>query len=112
LLVASEWFQSGDNKHKDGNAGGRARLGNKEEPFASNQDLVNLFEHLEGELDKSGFLRPPEKRPNMVQNLRNIFQKAQLREQEVRTLRGVVKSLTEFARLKALEEFRKERKED
>jgi tRNA/rRNA methyltransferase len=112
LLVAYEWFQSGDVKHDDGNVGGRARLGDKEEPLASNEDLVHLFEHLESELDSAGFLRPPEKRPNMVQNLRNIFQKAQLREQEVRTLRGVVKSLTEFARLKALEEFRKERKED
>ncbi|MBT3790961.1 MAG: RNA methyltransferase [Alphaproteobacteria bacterium] len=110
LLVAYEWFQSGTHQHADGNAGGRARLGSKTEPMASNQDLVHLFEHLEGELDAAGFLRPPEKRPNMVKNLRNIFQKAQLREQEVRTLRGVIKSLTVFARQKALDEFNKKNK--
>ena len=105
--MAYEWFQSGTHQHADGNMGGRARLGNKVEPLASNEDLVHLFNHLESELDTSGFLHPPEKRPNMVKNLRNIFQKAQLREQEVRTLRGVIKSLTHFARLKALEEFKK-----
>jgi tRNA/rRNA methyltransferase len=110
LLVAYEWFQSG-NIEIDGHVGGRARLGEKEEPYATNEDLVHLFNHLESELDRSGFLRPPEKRPNMVKNLRNIFQKARLRDQEVRTLRGVIKSLTQFARLKALEEFEKAKKD-
>jgi len=108
LLVAYEWFQSG-NIEFEGHVGGRARLGEKEEPLASNEELVHMFNHLESELDRSGFLRPPEKRPNMVKNLRNIFQKAQLREQEVRTLRGVIKSLTEFARLKALEDYKKDK---
>jgi tRNA/rRNA methyltransferase len=107
LMVAYEWFQSGEPLAED-HVGGRARLGNKVEPMASNEDIVHLFEHLESELDRSGFLRPPEKRPNMVKNLRNIFQKAQLRDQEVRTLRGVIKSLTDFARQKALEDFRRE----
>ncbi len=57
-------------------------------------ELVNFFEHLEEALDESGFLHPPEMRPSMVQNLRNLFQRADLTEQEVRTLHGVVTNLS------------------
>ena len=108
LLVANEWFQSASVEKID-HVGGRARVGTKDdEPLASGEDMVHLFNHLESELDAAGFLRPPEKRPTMVNNLRNIFQRAELREQEVRTLRGVIKSLTTFARLKAREDLENE----
>ena len=55
--------------------------------------LTHLFEHLESELDDSGFLRIPEKRPTMVRNLRNMLGRADLTEQEIRTLRGVITAL-------------------
>jgi tRNA/rRNA methyltransferase len=61
---------------------------------ATSAEMVGFFEHLEKELDISGFLRPKEKRPQMVRNLRNMFQRMGASEQEVRTLRGVVSSLT------------------
>lgn len=61
---------------------------------ANKDELIGFFEHLERELDASGFLRVTEKRPVMVRNLRNLFERAGLTEQEVRTLRGVVASLT------------------
>jgi len=61
---------------------------------ANKDELIGFFEHLESELDASGFLRVTEKRPVMVRNLRNLFERAGLTEQEVRTLRGVVASLT------------------
>ena len=59
-------------------------------PFApARQDkLIRFFEHLEEELDRNGFMRNAEKRPSMVRNLRNLFQRAQCTEQELRTLRG------------------------
>jgi tRNA/rRNA methyltransferase len=60
---------------------------------ATKDELLGFFEHLEDELDAGGFLVPPEKRPHMVRNIRNIFQRAGLTEQEVRTLRGVITSL-------------------
>ncbi|MGB0672215.1 MAG: hypothetical protein ACPGNT_12035, partial [Rhodospirillales bacterium] len=63
---------------------------------ATKEQLVGFFEHLESELDDCGFLRPPEKRPAMVRNLRNMFQRASLTDQEVRTLRGVVSGLVKF----------------
>jgi tRNA/rRNA methyltransferase len=63
---------------------------------ATKAELVGLFEHLEGALDDSGFLRVREKRPTMVRNLRAIFQRAALTTQEARTLRGVISSLVDF----------------
>ena len=65
---------------------------------ATREELQGLFDHLEGELDKAGFLRPVEKRPRMVRNIRNIFSRAALTDQEVRTLRGIIVSLTVFAK--------------
>jgi tRNA/rRNA methyltransferase len=61
---------------------------------ATKDELIGLFEHLERELDAGGFLHVREKRPTMVRNLRNLLQRARLTEQEVRTLRGVIASLT------------------
>jgi tRNA/rRNA methyltransferase len=65
----------------------------KEHPQAKKDDVVRFFEHLESALDAATFFRPPERRPHMVRTLRNIFQKAELTEQEVRALRGVIASL-------------------
>lgn len=62
---------------------------------ATQGDLLAFYEHLEDELDKAGFLRVSEKRPRMVRNIRNIFNRARLTDQEVRTLRGIVVALAE-----------------
>lgn len=61
---------------------------------APKEDLVNFFEHLEAELDRQGFFSSPEKRPSVVQNLRSMFTRAGLTEQEVKTLRGIVATLS------------------
>ena len=63
-------------------------------PFATKEELLGFFEHLERELDASGFLRVLDKRPVMVRNIRNMFLRNTLTAQEVRTLRGIVTSLT------------------
>ena len=87
LLMSWEWHKAGDTTEAERIEYQQTRPANKEE-------LLGFFEHLEGELDRFGFLKPPEKRPSMVRNLRNMFQRAGLTEQEVRTLRGVVAALT------------------
>jgi len=69
------------------------RLSEEEHPPAPKDDVFRFFEHLESALDTATFFRPPERRPHMVRTLRNIFQKAELTEQEVRALRGVVAAL-------------------
>ncbi len=66
----------------------------KETRAAEKAELEGLFGHLEEELDEAGFFHVTEKRPVMVRNLRNMLQRAGLTEQEVRTLRGVVTSLS------------------
>ena len=62
-------------------------------PPAAKAELVRMFEHLEGALDRAGFFRPPEKRGHMVLALRAMLQRAGLSEQEVRTLRGMIAAL-------------------
>jgi tRNA/rRNA methyltransferase len=62
---------------------------------ATQEDILAFYAHLEDELDKAGFLRVPEKRPRVVRNIRNIFNRIRLTDQEVRTLRGIIVALAE-----------------
>lgn len=63
-------------------------------PPAAQAAVLGFYEQLEGELEASGFFHPAEKKASMVRNLRVAFGRAQLSEQEVRTLRGVVTALS------------------
>jgi tRNA/rRNA methyltransferase len=90
LLIGYQWFAAGDETPPSQLQTGHSQPADKEK-------LVRFFEHLEEELDRNGFMRDPEKRPSMVRNLRNLFQRAQCTEQELRTLHGVV---TAFAGLR------------
>jgi tRNA/rRNA methyltransferase len=83
LLVGYEWFTAGDGTPASSLHTGHSRPATKEK-------LIRFFEHLEEELDRNGFMRNEEKRPSMVRNLRNLFQRAECTEQELRTLHGVV----------------------
>lgn len=60
---------------------------------AAGAALLGLFEHLEAELETSGFFFPPENRASMVRNLRVALGRARFTDQEVRTLRGVITAL-------------------
>ena len=84
LLMAYEWMKTAD-----------ADLPISEPPSlpAQKEELFGLFGHLEGALDQMNYFRPPHKRATMVENLRNIFQKAELSQQEIHALRGVVATL-------------------
>lgn len=61
---------------------------------ATGEAMLGLYEHLERELDTAGFFHPPEKTPNMTQNLRSALAKARFTDQEVRTFRGVITALS------------------
>ena len=56
--------------------------------------LNDFFIRFESALDASGFFRSSDMRPSMVRNLRAMLQRATLTEQEIRTLHGVVSSLS------------------
>ncbi len=92
LLTGYEWFQSGLTGHDENDVVYEIR--NDTRP-ATKEELIGFFEHLESELDSCGFLRIEGKRPNMVRNLRNLFGRARMTEQEVRTMRGVVACLSD-----------------
>ena len=87
LILVYEWFQSAD-------ATAPTRLVTNETRPATKAELLNFFAHLEDRLDDCGFLRNVEKRPSMVRNIRNLFQRAALTRQEVRTLHGIVAELS------------------
>jgi len=60
---------------------------------ATKEEVLGLFEHLEGELLRLGFFNPEHKRPTVTRNLRTVLLRMNATEQEVRTLRGIVATL-------------------
>jgi tRNA/rRNA methyltransferase len=87
LLTAYEWFTTVDETPPTQiDHGPIARKATREEMF-------QLFDHLESELLRSGFLYPPDKEPPMVRNIRAMLNRADLTDQEVRTLRGMIVAL-------------------
>jgi tRNA/rRNA methyltransferase len=98
LLVTYEWF-----KHEATSLGqGTPELAALSGPGlhmsdtrpATKDELYGFYGHLEQELDLSGFFKTDKLKPSMLRNLRNVFARASLSEQEVRSLRGVISSLT------------------
>ncbi len=67
-------------------------------PPADRETVLSFFEYLEDALEARGFFRPEHKRPVMSRNLRNIFHRIGMSEQDVRTLRGMVVRLIEGPR--------------
>ena len=61
---------------------------------ATKDELEGFFSHIEAELDRLGFFNPPQKRQGVVRNMRTMFTRMGATEQEVRTLRGIVATLS------------------
>jgi len=76
-------------------------------PPAQREMTLAFFDFLEGELDKRGFFRPESKKPVMSRNLRNMFHRMRLTEQDVRTLWGAVVRLVEGPRRTPKKESRR-----
>lgn len=62
--------------------------------IATKEELLGLFGHLEGALDAAGFFNPPHRRPSVVRNVRTMLTRMGPTAQEVRTLRGIVATLS------------------
>ena len=60
---------------------------------ASKKELQSMLSLCVKNLDEINFFRPKEKRPKMLENLRNIFYKMELSDKETRILSGVFASL-------------------
>ncbi len=87
LLCCYEWFKVEDDTPP-------ARI--EHNPIhrrPTREELFQLFDHLEGELTRTGFLYPPDKREHMQRAIRATIHRAQLTYQEVQTLRGMIVAL-------------------
>lgn len=74
-------------------AGGEARLpAGREAALARAEDLEQFFGHLERALTQSGFLNPANPR-HLMQRLRRLFNRAELDENEINILRGILTAL-------------------
>ena len=60
---------------------------------ASKKEIQSMLSLCVKNLDEINFFRPKEKRPKMLENLRNIFYKMDLSDKETRILSGVFASL-------------------
>ena len=93
LLVGYEWF-----KAAHGDAPPAAAVEKAPALPARRETTIAFFEYLEENLDAAGFFKPEGKKPLMRRNLRNIFHRISLSEQDVSTLWGVVVRLVEGPR--------------
>ena len=94
LLVGYEWLQSGQVEAP-------AQMTKGAKPPADKATLLGFYDHLERELEACGFFRAQAKKPAMIRNIRNMFNRADLTTQEVRTLHGIVHELATWRGKKA-----------
>ena len=93
LLVGYEWF-----KAAHGDAPPTPAVARAVSPPATREMTLAFFEFIEGKLDDAGFFRPIGKKPGMRRNLRNMFHRMAMTQQDVRTLWGAVVRLVEGPR--------------
>jgi tRNA/rRNA methyltransferase len=94
LLVGYEWFKSA---HGDGPP--LPAIARAASPPATREMTLAFFEFAEGKLEDAGFFRPVTKKPGMRRNLRNMFHRMTLTQQDVRTLWGAVVRLVDGPRV-------------
>ncbi len=94
LICGYEWF-----KAAHGDAPPPPTIPRAVSPPAQREMLLAFFDYLEARLDENGFFRPVTKKPGMRRNLRNIFHRMELTQQDARTLWGAVVRLAEGPRV-------------
>jgi tRNA/rRNA methyltransferase len=94
LICGYEWFKSAH-----GDTPPPSTIPRAKSPPAQREMLLAFFDYLEAKLEHNGFFRPATKKPGMRRNLRNIFHRMELTQQDVRTLWGAVVRLVEGPRV-------------
>ena len=87
MILSYEWWMAAETTPP------RALMTN-ETRVATKGELEGFLGRLTRELDACGFLDNLPKRPGMVRNLRHLFERGEVTEQELRTLHGVVTELS------------------
>lgn len=88
LLMGYEWFRA---RHGEALPFSRPNLS----PPVPQAMLQSFFDDLETRLDAADYFIPDGKKPIMWRNLRNILQRLEPSEQDIRSLRGMVVALSE-----------------
>jgi len=88
LLVAYELFQQSQAKMV------QDPLWDNDMTPATKEEVHSLIEHLDQELDKSGYFRVEARSHHMRRTLNNMFSRVRYTSQEIKTLRGVIATLT------------------
>jgi tRNA/rRNA methyltransferase len=86
LLLGYEWLKSADTTPA-------SRIREGVAIPAPRKELIDLFDHLEHELDAGGFFFPPAKKGAMVRNIRAMILRSGLTDQQARTIRGMIVAL-------------------
>lgn len=92
VIIGYEWLKVQQYQNTEI---GKQKSENFGEHSAPKSDMLGLFEQLEEYLDKSEYFRTENKKPIMWQNLKNMLLRGAWSEQEIRTFRGVIRSLWE-----------------
>jgi tRNA/rRNA methyltransferase len=100
LLLGYEWMREtgsgtvGRHTRDDGIVASEDEAPQRASPRATKEQVAGFLAQLEAELDSAQHFPSPEKRQIMLRNMRTMFERMEASEQEVRTLRGIVASLT------------------
>lgn len=91
LLVGYEWFQAGD----------PPQVPPIDHLPAPHEEVAQLIAHLETALDEAGYFHVPDRTPATRRTLAQMLTRPQFSAQEVRTLRGIIRALSELRRKRA-----------
>ncbi len=86
LLIAYEWARALDDTES-------RQLPQRDSAPATHEEVYGLVDRLEQELDAHNFFRSEGLKPTILRNLKNMFGRADMTEQEVRTFHGVISAL-------------------
>ncbi len=86
LLIAHEWYSAHDRTPDKVMDSGDSRPVEQEK-------LEEMLTRLESELEAARFFRDEGLKPTMLRNIRNIFTRAELTDQETRTFHGIISAL-------------------
>lgn len=92
LLIGYEWYRTSTEDELPFH-------GEIFSPPANKEMVLSFFDYLEAELETANFY-PPDKKPVMARNMRDIFYRLEMTEQDVRTLRGAMRALVEARRVR------------
>lgn len=92
VIIGYEWMKAQQCRNTES---GKREAENHQLTTAPKSSMIKLFEQLENYLDQADYFRTAHKKPIMWQNLKNMLLRGNWSEQEIRSFRGMLRSLWE-----------------